>query len=238
MTSIIDSIAQDPHSYELTARDRLAIESADLVVVNGGGYDGFVSVVLDAMDEAPVTIDAVALAGLPAANEHVWYDLGAVEAVADEIAAQLAELDPGNSEMFRANAAEFGEGIGAIEARIEELRAAAEGLGVVVTEPVPGYLLAAAGFVDVTPDGFSEAIEEGADVAPAVLAGVLATIASGRAAIVVNNPQTGGPETERVLEAADEAGIPVVDVTETLPDGLTYLSWMTQNVEALAAALP
>ena len=37
--------------------------------------------------------------------------------------------------------------------------------------------------------------------------------------------------------AAEAAGIPVVDFTETLPDGQTYLSWMTANIDALAAVL-
>ena len=204
-------------------------------MINGGGYDGFVSVVLDGMAEGPATIEAVD--GV-VANEHVWYDLHVAEAVAAEIAERLAELDPANAAAFRANAAEFAEGIAAIEVRLDEVHTRAAGLGVVITEPVPGYLLAAAGLVDVTPEGFSEAIEEGSDVAPALLADVLDAIADGDAAIVANNPQTAGPETDRVLEAAADAGVLIVDFTETLPDGVSYLSWMADNVEALAAALP
>jgi zinc/manganese transport system substrate-binding protein len=263
VTSIITSPTQDPHSYEVTARDRLAIETADLVVFNGGGYDGFITVVLAAMDDAPDAIEAAAVAGfegddhahdeedhahdedghddhghLEGVNEHVWYDLHVMEAVAEEIAEHLAELDPANADTFAANAAAFIEGLEEIESRLESLRSRAEGLGAVISEPVPGYLLAEAGLVDVTPEGFSEAIEEGTDVAPALLASVLATIAAGDAVIVANNPQTGGPETERVLDAAAEAGVPVVDFTETLPEGTSYLEWMEQNVAALAAALP
>ncbi len=41
VTSIITSATQDPHSYEATARDRLAVQSAVLVIENGGGYDHF-----------------------------------------------------------------------------------------------------------------------------------------------------------------------------------------------------
>ncbi len=51
------------------------------------------------------------------------------------------------------------------------------------------------------------------------------------------NSQTGGAETERVRDTAEDDGVPVVEFTETLPDGETYLSWMTANVDALAAAL-
>src|SRR5699024_3859046 len=38
---IIDDPAQDPHEYEATARDQLELSRADLVVMNGGGYDPF-----------------------------------------------------------------------------------------------------------------------------------------------------------------------------------------------------
>ncbi len=48
VTSLIDSASQDPHSFEASARDRLAIAGADLVIVNGGGYDPFMDALLDA----------------------------------------------------------------------------------------------------------------------------------------------------------------------------------------------
>ncbi len=112
-----------------------------------------------------------------------------------------------------------------------------EGTGVAITEPVPAYLLAELGLDNLTPEAFSEAIEEGADVPPLALDETLALFADGRVALLAYNAQTASPETERVREAAEAAGIPVVDFTETLPDGADYLSWMTDNVEAVAGAL-
>jgi len=51
VTSIITSATQDPHSYEASARDRLTVQKADLVIENGGGYDGFIYTLLqDAQD--------------------------------------------------------------------------------------------------------------------------------------------------------------------------------------------
>ena len=46
VTSIITSATQDPHSYEASARDRLTVQKADLVIENGGGYDGFIDTLL------------------------------------------------------------------------------------------------------------------------------------------------------------------------------------------------
>ncbi|MGL3807119.1 metal ABC transporter solute-binding protein, Zn/Mn family [Paeniglutamicibacter sp. R2-26] len=64
-TAIIDSPSQDPHSYEATARDKLAVSKAQLVIGNGGGYDPFIEnlagetarpgqSVLHAVDHSPI----------------------------------------------------------------------------------------------------------------------------------------------------------------------------------------
>ncbi len=50
VTSIIDSVTVDPHTYEATARDRLALEQAALVVSNGGGYDAYVDALVGDRD--------------------------------------------------------------------------------------------------------------------------------------------------------------------------------------------
>jgi zinc/manganese transport system substrate-binding protein len=102
---------------------------------------------------------------------------------------------------------------------------------------VPAYLLAELGFDDETPAAFLEAIEEGSDVPPLALQQVLDLVASNEVALLAYNEQTASPETERVREAAEAAGLPVVSFTETLPEGQDYVSWMRANLEAVAAAL-
>jgi zinc/manganese transport system substrate-binding protein len=54
---------------------------------------------------------------------------------------------------------------------------------------------------------------------------------------LVYNEQTAGNETEQVLNAARSNGVAVVPVTETLPKGEDYLSWMQQNLDAVDHAL-
>src|SRR5690606_9458524 len=55
VTSLIDSVSKDPHSYEATARDRLAVQKADLVIENGGGYDSFMEELRDGSDATVIT---------------------------------------------------------------------------------------------------------------------------------------------------------------------------------------
>ncbi|NED87290.1 ABC transporter substrate-binding protein, partial [Streptomyces sp. SID11233] len=106
-----------------------------------------------------------------------------------------------------------------------------------ITEPVPLYMTEAAGLVNKTPEDFSEAIEEGDDVSPKVLRDTLALYQDKKVAALVYNSQTSGPQTEKVADAAKSAGVPEVPVTETLPKGEDYLTWMGATIDSLADAL-
>ena len=170
-------------------------------------------------------------------NEHVWYDPHTIAHVAEAIAEELGELRPDDAATFTANAEAFHAEVESLEASLAEIAAADQGAQVFVTEPVPVYLAREAGLENVTPDAFSEAVEEGQDVAPATLLESLGLLESGDVRLVITNTQTGGAETTQIVDAAETAGIPVIAFSETLPEGQTYISWMQENTEALSTAL-
>jgi zinc/manganese transport system substrate-binding protein len=241
ITSIINDPVQDPHSYEANARDRIALDRADVVIENGGGYDDFVGKLLG--DSATrTTIDAVTVAGSRAKvdgqpNEHVWYDFPTVAAVAGRIADALKTKDPAQAAIYQRNLKSFLDPLAGLEKREARLAKSHAGLGVAITEPVPLYLLRACGLINRTPAQFSEAVEEGADVAPRVLQQTLALFSTHQVQALVYNEQTVDVATVRVSRAAKMAGIPVVGMTETLPRGQSYLSWMSANITALENVL-
>ena len=43
VVALIDDVNKDPHSFEASARDQLAVNNADIVIANGGGYDDFMN---------------------------------------------------------------------------------------------------------------------------------------------------------------------------------------------------
>jgi zinc/manganese transport system substrate-binding protein len=56
VVALISDPAQDPHSYEATARDQLAVSESSLFVVNGGGYDDFALQLASAAGVEPFNI--------------------------------------------------------------------------------------------------------------------------------------------------------------------------------------
>jgi len=254
VTSIIHDSSQDPHEYEVTPRDALTLADADLVVLNGGGYDEFMRTLLDAHGHEVPVIDAVALSGLASdghaggaeddhahhhgeLNEHVWYSLDAVEALAHELARELGELAPADAATFAANADALADELDRLRDRAADIAVAHPGATVAITEPVPLYLLELAGVRNITPDEFSEAVEEGADAPALVLQRMLGLVSDGTTDMLAYNAQTVGPQTEQVLHAARDAGTPVASFSELLPQGEHYATWMATNLDAIEAAL-
>ena len=242
VTSILDDPSADPHSFEASPKVKLAMSEAAVVIVNGGGYDDWAVSTAESLDPVPTMIDASQASGLDTSvdgfNEHVFYDLDAVGTVADAIAEKLAAADPGQAGTFTANAATFSAALGELKGEVTALGAKHPGTKVVVTEPVPGYLIQTLGFTDVTPPSFSEAVEAESEVSVKDLADTEALLTSKTATLLFNNTQTGGPVTDQLVAAAESSGVGVVGVTETLPAGVTdYLTWMRDNLTEVATAL-
>ncbi len=241
VTSLITSASADPHSFEASPANAAEIADASLVVYNGGGYDHWVDDVLSS-HPGVASVDAYSLLQAPPgepqpANEHVFYDLGTARAVATTIADRLAQDDPAHAADFHANAEAFNRTADGIAQTEKAIRTSHPGAAVVATEPVAHYLLVAAGLTDKTPAGFANAVEQDTDPAPVDVAAMLDLINSRQVVAVVFNEQTVTEVTKQVQAAAQNAGIPVVPVTETLPQGKDYLSWQRDTADRLTAAL-
>ncbi|MFD5829590.1 metal ABC transporter solute-binding protein, Zn/Mn family [Lentzea sp. NPDC060358] len=249
--ALLDDPSADPHSYESKPADAALVKDAKLVVFNGGGYDDFFAKLIT--NDATKKVEAFPLrehdhAGEPSTsaapdadghdhsvNEHVWYDLHTVQAVAQAAATELAAIAPDKKAAFEKNSADFA-------AKLEELEKKVDGIGagkkVASTEPIAHYLLDETGAEDVTPEEFSKAIEEESDVPAAALASMNQLVEGKQVNVLVNNTQTENQVTKGLVDKAKSAGVPVVAVTETLPEGVTgYLDWMSKQVDALSQAL-
>ncbi|MFC5064946.1 metal ABC transporter solute-binding protein, Zn/Mn family [Actinomycetospora atypica] len=240
VTSIINDPAGDPHSYESTPADAASINEADVVVANGGGYDEFAEKIADADPAAKAkTISAFDLRADQAdENEHVWFDPTAVKGVAAQVAQRLGAAEPAQAAALQQRAQAFSARVDQAAAQTAQIGAAKPGTRVISTEPIAHYLLETAGVEDTTPQDFVEAVENETDPSASSLVQVRDALTARTVGALVFNPQTETPVVAGLRDTANAAGVPVVEVTETLPGGVTdYLQWVDSTRAALARAV-
>ncbi len=240
VTSILTSPNADPHLFEPGTSNGLAVARAKVVLQNGLGYDAFMTKLENAAPSTGrivVTVaDVLGVHGKDA-NPHLWYDIPRLGHIAAAIAAALERADPHHAAAYHAGASRFDRSLGALDHEVATIRARFHGSPVAYTEPVPGYLVAAAGLRNLAPDSFTRQIEDGTEPSPSGVAVMDALIAQRRIRVLLYNRQAVSPITARLRTAAQSAGIPVVPVTETLPPHLTFQQWQLDQARALAAAL-
>lgn len=234
VTSIIDNPTKDPHSYEASARDQLAVEKANLVIANGGGYDDFIEKLAQAAGNKQILRLATSTTAVSwQENEHIWYSVSAVGEATYAIADTLGTIDEKNSEVYLANADKFLEGLTGIAGMYEQVRKDTKGANYFATEPIADWLLADLGFVNKTPAEFSKAIENETDVAPSVMKQALDLIKGGKIKYLIINSQTLNSQVRQIVDAAKEAGVQSVVLSEVMPTGAGYIEWMGDNLVIL-----
>jgi zinc/manganese transport system substrate-binding protein len=240
VTSILDDPNADPHLYEPGTSNALAVAKAKVVIQNGLGYDAFMSRLESASPNSHrnvITISDVLRIDGKNANPHLWYDVPALNQIAAAIAGGLEQADPTNAAQYRRGLARFEASLTPLRNEVAALKKSFAGEPVAYTEPVPGYLLTAAGIRNVAPDSFTRAIEDGSEPSPAAVAQMTGLASGHKIKVLLYNSQTVSPITSRIRSAAQKAGIPIVGVTETLPPGQTFQQWQLGQAKALYAAL-
>jgi zinc/manganese transport system substrate-binding protein len=160
-----------------------------------------------------------------------------VEDFATRLAEQLKTLDPDNSAQYTANLEAFLVGIESLEEKVTAVAGSVSDAKVISSEPVADYLLTELGLTNITPESFSQAIEEELDVAPADLLEIQNLITSKSVDLFVVNIQTGSVQIDSLVDLAEANGIAVIQLSELLPEGLSYIEWMEQNISAIEAGL-
>ena len=240
VTSILTSPSADPHLFEPSTSTGLAVAQAKVVLQNGLGYDAFMTRLEDATPDSGgidvIVADALGIRGKDA-NPHLWYDVPRLGRIADTIATAFVHEDPSHAAAYRRGERRFVRSLEPLRREIATIRHRFHDAPVAYTEPVPGYLVAAAGLRNLAPGSFTRPLEAGTEPSPSAVAAMTDLLARHRIRVLLYNAQAVSPTTGRLRDEARKAGIPVVPVRETLPAGLSFQRWQLDQARALAAAL-
>ena len=256
----------DPHAFEPTPRDVTRIAESDVLIVNGGGFEGWLDEVLKNAGGNAAVIEASA--GLtnrtPAESEdahadeeesdhegeeahdhgesdpHFWLDPLNVIVYVENIRDGLSQADPQGKDIYAQNAAAYIEELRALDA---EIRAQVETIPperrVLVTNHESfGYFADRYGFT--LAGAVIPSANSSAETSARQLAALIDTIRqSGAPAIFLET----GANPKLAEQIAAETGVQVVtdvythSVTAPEGDAPSYLAMMRRNAELITAAL-
>lgn len=229
--AVITGTDVDPHHFEPTAQDLAKVKAADTLVANGGGYDRSLYSVAEQ--------DKVVFAIPPAEDgtehdhhhshgtedldsiEHIWFNPGKVREVAREVAQRTG-----------GSAADVEARMDAVEAKLAEIGS----VRLAATEPIATGLIYGTELHDVTPDGYLHAALNESEPSAQDIAAFLETIEAGELDLLVYNPQSTTSAADRIVEAAREHGVDVVEISEIPPAGTNFLDYMDSVVDQIAQA--
>src|SRR5947209_5166036 len=241
VSSIVVDPNADPHSYEPTASDGVAIARAQMAIVNGIGYDKWASRLLAANpSSARVVLDVGRVLALgEGGNPHQWYSPSSVQRVIDAIVADYKRLDPHDAVYFEQQRAAF-ETVALAEYRRlgDEIRTRYAGVPVGYSESIFQPLGQSLGLKLATPYSFAKAIAEGTDVSAEDKQTVDAQAETHAIKIWISNSQNVTPDVQRATQLARAARIPITTITETLsPASASFEQWQDAQLTSLIFAL-
>ncbi len=239
--SIIVNPNTDPHSYEPTASDGVALAKSQMAIVNGIGYDLWASKLIAANPSSSrKVLDVGDLLGLVEGdNPHQWYSPASVQRVIDQIVSDYQQLDPKDGAYFDQQRTRFEtQGLAEYNRTIAMIRARYAGVPVGYSESIFQPLGAALGLKLMTPYSFAKAIAEGTDVSAADKQTVDTQTQNRLIKVWVYNSQNATPDVQRVNQLARVAHIPITTITETLsPASATFEQWQVAQLQNLQRAL-
>jgi zinc/manganese transport system substrate-binding protein len=240
VTTLLASSSIDPHDYEPSPADAVKFSGAQLVVVNGGHYDEWATKLAAGSAPAAPVIDAVQVSGLDqnGTNPHTWYNPTAVTQMADAVTAELSKLAPPAADYFAQRRSEFATSLKSYDDLIAAIKKGASGKPYAATEGVFDYMASALGLTNDTPAGYQTAANNESDPSPADLDAYLGLLRDKGVDVLIYNTQTEGSVPQQLRTAAESAGVPVVEVTETVaPGAKSFEAWQVDQLTALAKAL-
>ncbi|MGX7052317.1 metal ABC transporter solute-binding protein [Leuconostoc palmae] len=230
-TAIITKDNISPEDYEPTTAVAKKVSGTDIALANGLGYDTWLNKLAKSSKQTQlIRIGEDVLNEKSGTNPHLWNNPDTMIKTANYLADDLSKKDPDHKSEYQANAKKYISSLKPVTSMVNELKENSKGQSVAQTEPVFEYMLTAMGY-KVMDNDFSEAIEEGNDPSPAALSSLKSAITDHKIAFIVNNKQTTSSTVSNIINLAKDNNIPIVNVTETIPNGEHYVSWKLDELK-------
>lgn len=237
VTSIINSTNVDAHDYEPTTSDIAKLQKAQVIIVNGAGYDAWA--VKAAQSAKATVVNAAEVGGVKDGdNPHVWFSADVRKAMAQAITDAYAKADSAKKSDFDKLNDQWMTEEGNVEGKIAEVKQKSDGLAYTATESVASYLAEDMGLADATPSGYAQATANESEPTPTDIKQFTDALKAGEIKLLVVNTQEESELTGKITDAAKSANVPMVNLTEQMPEQYDSLTaWMESLVDAFSKVI-
>lgn len=214
------------------------IADAQIVILNGANYDPWMDKLIAAAPRpGRLVINVAALTAAKAGgNPHLWYDPAIMPRAATALEAAFSKADPAHAKDYAARLATTLASLTRIDERVAQIKARHAGEAVTATEPVFGLMAEALGLT-VRNQRFALAMMNDTEPSARDVAAFEDDLKTRKVKVLLYNKQVSEKLTERLLDIAKKAKVPVVGVTETQPGDISFQDWMLGQLDAVDKAL-
>lgn len=237
VTSIINSTNVDAHDYEPTTSDIAKLQKAQVIIVNGAGYDAWA--VKAAQTANAIIVNAAEIGGVnDGENPHVWFSADVRKAVAQAITEAYEQADAAKKNDFDKMNDQWAAEENNVESKIAEVKQKTDGLAYAATESVASYLAEDMGLADATPSGYARATANESEPTPTDIKQFTDALKAGEIKLLVVNTQEESELTGKITDAAKSVEVLMVELTEQMPEQYDSLTaWMEGLVDAFSQAI-
>lgn len=233
---ILSNDTVNARDFEPTASNVATLENAQLVLVNGAGYDRWATNA--AQQGKAIIVNAASTDNIHAGdNPHVWFSSAVRQTTAKAYLKALEQIDPSDTSTFEANYKTWLAGEDKLQTEIASAKKELQGKPYAATAPVSHYIMKDLGMDVKTPTGFAQAELNNSTPAPADIEAFRTLINEKKIDLLVDNVQEANSTTNQLVALARSKGIPIVDFTETMPSQYSDLdAWETALINNIKTA--
>ncbi len=232
----------EPHDYEPTPGDIIAINSAKVLVYNGAGLEPWVKKLLPQVPPRVLKVNAtegIRLTTVTSGEDrgrldpHIWLDPILAQRQVDNILAGFVRADPDGKAAYEANAMKFKQKLAALHDRIQKTLGQCRTKVFVANHAAFGYFARRYGLTQIAISGLAPETEPSAGK----IREVLRLVRQHKLRVIYYETLTS-PRVASVIAREVGARVLVLDPLEGLTDqdlkqGKDYLSVMDENLRNL-----
>jgi len=229
-TQVLLPPGSDPHTYELTPRQRMRAEEADVIVMIGVGMPfetNIVSQVIGTKQDIVIinTSEAVSLLQEEdghGVDPHIWLSPMTAQQIVNMIAEELSRVHPTYATQYRERATAFIEELQILDTEFSDVLSRGQTTAFLVTHPSWGYAAERYGLTQVS------IYDHGKDPSPRTIQGLINTARAHAISVIIADPLEN-QNAARVIADAISGEIVVIS-----PLAYEYVDNMRRFLYAIA----